>query len=465
MTLSNRKRLIFLFVWLLAIQFVVDTCAEGQTTSASRRLLINGEVVNAETGEKVETFRVIPGVRYNQKPGVRGNVAVWQPHMIREMTDGEFHWPRTRGYDEMRFRIEADGYRPATTTWLGKGGPHLRMKVHLRPDDGIKGVLLNPDGTPAVSATLAIALPNRGIKLSGCEIVSRKGDPPTRLSDRWRLPPTVKTDDKGQFQLPYETDRAAVLCVAHESGYFEQTCVDFTNSIAGASKPITIQLKNWCRVQGRVLWKDKPGVGEKIRASVSRNDPYPGLIVANANAESDAQGNYLFAYLPPGDVQLGHEVKLSEADPAGTSKPKFRSSDDVYEYPIQQTSLDPGQELQVDFGGEGTEVVGRLAGLDSYEEVFISIRPPAPNVWGARRLGNIKGNDLRQGYAALQATDYASLYFRESLKVNQDGTFAIQDVMTGDYNLWVQGAVGSSEFTVTEPNTKISIGTIRIAPK
>lgn len=463
MKLTIRKRLISLLLCLLAIQCVTDTCADETQTAAARRLLIDGEVLNADTGEPVETFRVIPGVRYNRAPGVRGNLAVWQPHMIREMTDGEFHWPRTRGYDEMRFRIEADGYRPATTTWLGKGGPHLRMKVHLRPDAGIEGIVLQPDGTPAVGATLAIGLPNRGIRLEGCQVVGHKGSVPGRLSDQWRIPQTVETDEQGKFVLPYETDAAAVLCVVHQSGYFEQNCVDFTDSIANINGPVQIKLHNWSRVQGRVLWKDTPGVAEKIRATVHCNEPYPGLIASTSNVNADQKGNYTFAYLPPGDVQLGHEVK-STADAGESVKPKM--SNVVYEYPIQYVSLEPGQNAQVDFGGEGSEIIGRLQGLKSYEQVSISIRPPAPNVWGQQRIGNGRGgNDLQQGYAWLQATEYAPLYFRENLPVNEDGTFAIQDVMTGDYNLWVQGAAGSSQFTVEEANVKFSIGTIHVKPK
>ena len=464
MMLSHRKRLIPLLLCLLAIQFTTDTRADEKKPAAARRLLIDGEVLDAVTGEHVKSFRVIPGVRYNRAPGVRGNLAVWQPHMIREMTDGNFQWPRTRGYDEMRFRIEADGYRPATTTWLGKGGPHLRMKVHMRPDSGIVGIVLKPDGTLAVGAILALGLPNRGIRLKGYEVVGHNGDPPDRLSDRWRIPQTVETDLHGNFVLPYETDAAAVLCVVHESGYFEQNCVDFTESLADRADAVQIQLHDWSHIAGRVLWKNKPGSGERIRATVRRNEPYPELITAFSEIEADQTGRYSFDYLPPGDIELGHKVKSPETDSKKTNKNKMPQA--VYEYPILYETLEPGQNAEVDFGGEGSTIVGRLSGLKSYEQVSISIRPPAPNVWGQQKqLGNLQGgNNLQQGYATLQATAYAPLYFRENLSVNADGTFTINDVMTGDYNLWVQGAAGSSQFTVKESNTKFSIGTVHVKP-
>ena len=457
MTIASPRRQIAksLIATLLSAIVLPSTVSRADTQAS--RLLIDGDVVNAETGEPIKTFRVIPGVRYNRAPGVRGNIAVWQPHMIREMTEGEFHWPRTRGYDEMRFRVEATGYRPATTTWLGKGGPHLRMKIHLRPDPGIEGTVLTPDGKVASKATLAIGLPNRTIQLQGRQIAGHGKPRPNRLSDQWRVPTSVMSNDQGRFVLPYETDSAAVLCVVHESGYFEQSCNEFTRSIADSDTPVEIKLEKWGRVDGQVLWKDKPGAGETIRATVHRNEPYPGLIAAYDKVEADEQGNYSFRNLLPGNVQLGHLVNSPEQQ--GPQQLK-------YEYPVLHVSLEPGQIETMDFGGEGIDVQGRLTGLNSYENVSIAIRPPAPDVWGFRRFNGAGANGLQRGYQALQDSDYAPLYFREGVKVNDDGTFEIDDVMTGQYNLWVHGATGASQFTVqTTDEDAIDLGTIQVKPK
>ena len=117
------------------------------------------------------------------------------------------------------------------------------------------------------------------------------------------------------------------------------------------------------------------------------------------------------------------------------------------------------------FGGEGIEVTGKLTGLPSYESVSISIQPPAPDAWRAR-LGNVRGvNGLQAGYAALRKSDYASLYFRDNLSVEKDGSFKIGDVMTGKYNLWVNGATGAAAFNVgTDSQPQLDIGTIMVKP-
>ena len=428
------------------------------TAAESRRLLIDGEVLDAQTSEPVKTFRVIPGVRYNRLPGSRGSLAVWQPHMIREMNDGVFQWPRTRGYDEMRFRIEADGYRAATTTWLGKGGPHLRMKVHLRPDAGIEGVVLTPKGKLAQGAMLAVALPNRSIRLRGYEVEGHDQQPMSKLSDQWRQPPTIKTNEQGEFVLPYETDPSAVLCVVHETGYLEDSFLNWASVTDESNDTVMVQLEPWARIRGRVHWNDQPGRQETINFSVHRDTPYPGLIESFMSIQADDQGRFLFSHVPPGRVQISHVVTSNDEAPK-------RSSSGL-EYPRENVLLKPGQTKRVIFGGDGMDVVGKLTGLQSYQDVTLSIRPPAPDVWNMKRFGgNAIVNEVQRGYEALQASSYAPLYFRESLPVSDDGSFRIKNVMTGQYNIWVQGATGSSEFQLTSSHkSPLDIGAIKVQP-
>ncbi len=442
---------------LILIGALPAAAAEPLSESETRRLLIDGEVLNSETSQPIEKFRVIPGVRYNRTPGSRGNLAVWQPHMIREMNDGVFHWPRTRGYDEMRFRIEADGFRAATTTWLGKGGPHLRMKIHLRPDDGIKGVVVSPSGLPAAGATFAIGLPNRSVVLDGDKVIGHDEAPLDRLSDQWRRPQTIQANQQGEFVLPYESDPSAVLCVVHETGYLEKSFSDWVSIINSSSDSMTLPLEPWAQITGRVYWKDRPGQNETIRLLVHRSSPYPGLVASYAETTSDADGNFHFKHVPPGECQLGHLVHDGDTD-------SVKRSSVAYEYPDTHLNLNPGQIKRVEFGGTGIDVVGHLVGLESYDGVTVSIRPPAPDVWNMQRFGGKPlANGIHNGYAALKKTDYAPLYFRESLKVDQDGHFRIQDVMTGAYNVWVQGAVGSGRFVLnSDEDEPFDIGEIKV---
>lgn len=425
---------------------------------AQRKYLVNGEVVDADTGEPIKTFRVLPGTPYRGDQ-TDAAVAVWQPHMIREMTDGVFQWPRTRGYKEMRFRVEADGYRPATTNWLGVGGPYMHLKVHLRRDRGVEVLIRRPDGKPAVGATIAIGQPNRGVQLDGYQIKGFAEAKPSRLSDWWRRPQTAQTDEGGRCLVPAETDPVAVLCVAHEDGYLEMPFADFVEQ--AVDDFVTLKLKRWGQIRGQVYWRDKPGEGESVSATIHRDGRYPGIVAAYPATTADANGDYSMDYIPPGRVQVGHHVKLAE----GTNLSPTRV---IYEYPIFHVKVRPGQSVTVDIGGKGLVVVGRLAGAESYRDVTIAIQPPPPDLFGWAKFGNVGGgNDLQKGFAALRSSDYAPLYFRGSLPVSADGSFRIEDVMTGKFNLTVSGsASASTSFDATSfGNNPIDLGTIQVKPQ
>jgi hypothetical protein len=445
----------------LIFAFCVSARADERplTNAETRRLLIDGEVLDAETNLPIDSFRVIPGVRYNRAPGTRSNLAVWQPHMIRQMSSGIFQWPRTRGYDEMRFRIEAEGYRAATTTWLGKGGPHLRMKVHMRPDTGIEGIVVTPDGSLAKSAVIAIGLPNRSIRLDGCNIVGHNDAPLQRLSDQWRKPLTVQADDEAVFVLPYESDPSAMLCVVHEDGYLEEPFLEWASQIEEATDPVVIHLEPWAKVKGRVWWKDRPGQGKSVSITINRSEPYPGIVESNVSVKTDQEGNFLFPYVPPGSLRVGHVVAMRDPQTGALKDTSLR-------YPSNQLFLKPGEMTIVEFGGEGVDVIGRLTGLDSYEGVTLSICPPAPDVWRVQRFGgNNIANDQQKSYAALRKTNYAPLYFRDSITVANDGSFRIKDVMTGQYNVWIRGASGSTRFNMTDAEQNpLNIGEIKVQP-
>ncbi|KAA5547142.1 hypothetical protein FYK55_01630 [Roseiconus nitratireducens] len=91
--------------------------------------LIDGTVVDAETGAAIESFRITPGTLSSDEDG---KIRIrWRDNLERVMSAGRLQWPRTSGFSVMRFRISADGYRPAVSHQISRGGPHVRMRVRL----------------------------------------------------------------------------------------------------------------------------------------------------------------------------------------------------------------------------------------------------------------------------------------------------------------------------------------------
>lgn len=454
MRYPNRTLGLIVVVLLLA----VPTVSVAQEDPKETKYLVDGRVLDAVTGKPITRFRVIPGSRSRARSGGKApDVSVWQPHLIREMSNGAFLWPRARGYAKMSLRIEAEGYVPTTTEWTGKDQPQIRPEIRLQPATFITGTVTNSKGLPVAGATLSVSLPNSTVRLDGCNF-ARSDETPEKLSDWWRIPRMMKCDEQGRFEIPLETDPLAVLCVVHEDGYFDQSFVDFA-ARENDGDDVNIVLQRWGRVEGRVWWLDKPGVGEQVTVSVHREFNYPEMIAASPHAVTDEKGAYVIEFVPPGWFQFGHPVKLPAEAALSAMGVRF-------DYPVFHATLKPGETVRIDVGGDGIVATGKLTGLDSYEGVTLSIRPPAPDTFSWFKMGmSAGGDDLMKGYTALSQSSFAALYFREDLPVDSDGTFRIPDVMTGEYDLRVKGAVGATTFKASSLEGKtIDLGTITVSP-
>ena len=186
--------------WFFGLLVFGAICAD-QECHADDPLVV-ATVIDSETGKPIPQFHVLAGVPYDRVS--KDSTATWQPHTIRAANDGKFAWPSQRSYRTFRLRFESDGYKPAITDWIYKDGGQQTITIKLEPDPGITGRVQTADGKPAAGATVAIAMPNRTIRLSAGKIQGADKPLPKKLSDRWRLPLIVKTDEQGNYQIPTE---------------------------------------------------------------------------------------------------------------------------------------------------------------------------------------------------------------------------------------------------------------------
>ncbi|TWU01161.1 carboxypeptidase-like regulatory domain-containing protein [Stieleria varia] len=459
---------------------------ESQQDSASdaRKWLINGTAIDWETGEPIDVFRVIPGTP-NPREGMANEIrapgglnqtpsreALWQPHQIREMRDGKFQWPRTSGYRMMRFRVEADGYQPVMTPWTERGGPYTKMRVYMRRDLGLRGAILAPDGQPAADAVLAIALPNRPIQLEGTTIKHIEGPPRARLSDQWRVPEHVRSDASGQFDLPMESDPNAVLCVVHPAGIVIKP-FELIREEAMTGRPVSLTLQRWSSVSGRVTIENNP-VGDALlfcttsHEESSQRPIMNELVTSSQRTRSDENGNYRFENVPPGTFTVYRRIEDKDG---ATLRPI--TADSGFDFPQFRHRVDSGADAQVNFGGEKRTVIGNLVGLESFDDLTVSIMPcPDMNrrdlTVADREMLDLL--DLRRttgelaGWQFFRDSDEGHRYFRTSIPVAANGSFQITNVSTGNYWLEVNGAEsGLVYFEVTSfGSKKIDLGRVLV---
>ncbi len=399
---------------------------------AARKKGIHLSVMNAKRDRPIPEFRVLAGVRssvsqeFEKRTG--SDVVVWQPHTLRLGKDGDFIWPLERAYDEMAIRVEADGLVPQTSAWIKKSDGPKHLVFMLAEDPGIKGRVLQPDGKPAAGATIALGLVQRDIRLENGRIWGSDKPRPDHPSDRWRLPTIVKTDAEGRFQLPTETSVAAVL-VVHDSGVRELAYSDF-------KKSPELTLQGWGRVEGRVLWKDKPGVDEPVTLGTHRDDyGYPGMVASYASGRSDADGQFTFDKLLPGLAQLSRPISLSD---------KPDSNQAILNGMFSHLQIKAGEPTKVMLGGQGRTVTGKFTGSDSWDKATFHVHPTAPH------FGFGGDNEMWVAFDKFKRSPIGPLFFRDNLKVNADGTFKIDNVLPGRYQLFltVEGGRANTQFQI-----------------
>jgi hypothetical protein len=377
-------------------------------------------VVDAD-GNNVGDFRVLQGVgsesitaEYEKRTGRK--VVNWQPHTVTVGANGEYNWPLERTYSIAYLRVEADGYEPQVAGPIKKADGAQLVEFQLKRDAGIVGRVLTPEGQPAAEATVALALAQKDAALEDGRLRGADQPIPDKPSDRWRRPLVVKTDGQGNFELPTECEPAAVL-VIHDSGVLETAYEKF-------QKNPELKLNRWGKIEGRVLWKDKPGVDDEITLSVHREDyGYPGMIASYAKTRSDREGIFTFERALPGHTQISRPFK-----------PK-NSKDGITQVilPSQYThvTVKSGEPTKLLIGGQGRVVKGKLKGRDSWKDVTFHLHPTAPHI-------GLPGDDaMWKAWSELAKSEVGPLLFRSKQPVKADGTFEIHDMLPGSYQLFI----------------------------
>ena len=193
------------------------------------------------------------------------------------------------------------------------------------------------------------------------------------------------------------------------------------------------RLSAWGAINGRVLWIDQPGANEELYLAVMREaGGYPEVCSLFLSLQSDAEGRFNVERLPPWRVQLSR----SFASPDGQSG---------YLFPHLHVQIESGRPTEVVVGGKGRPVIGKLVGLDSFDDITLGITP---------RPGNRSG---MTGHFQVRQSNIGPVFFRDQLSVNRDGSFRIENAIPEHYQLFVRsedkGVYQVHQLLVAPPST------------
>jgi len=310
---------------------------------------VTGRVTDAETGDPVPSFLVVPATRdraseqaqWNRSLGVRGSEGRFEIALEE--------WER----DEVGLvRVEAAGYlvTPASLLATGQTGP---IEIEMKPGKPPAGRVLLPDGRPAAGATVVRCTPRPG----GTDVRNGR-PPPPRGAYRG---PVLLTDKDGRFSL-LEIEDVQLVVVLHDAGYLELTRKQLQTSSTSSLLP-------WARVTGTV--NGKAPAGKRWEVKLSRQyDTDEERAVASRwqyTTTTDERGRFEFDRVRAGRFHAGVVSSWGRKTDAPTYLARW--------IPV---TVDPGGTRYVDFGGAGRSVVGRIAsppGLDDVGQLraFVNI--------------------------------------------------------------------------------------------
>lgn len=358
---------------------------------------ITGTVVDDESGEAIPSFTVRFG---EPRSSVTG--------LIGEGHDGRFDWPVSLwNFRSFSLEFEALGYAVASSDLRGAEQAEQQFAIRLQRSSEVSGRVVYPDGKPATGAFVILNLFEDSYWLYS-------GKPNGGMHC-----PRTTTDVQGRFALKMHPLAVRLLVVAEEG------CSQW---IVDQPRQDTLVLQPWGTIEGVVMLQGKPAANETVVLW-----PGPALeaggvsgIEQQQTVVTDAEGHFRFERVAASPVRVDHVKRR----PDGSTTTAHR----------QRIEALPGQTVQVQLGGTGSTIIGRLElsqpipdfDWQTAPQYLIAKMdfpplpqsgPPGTRAHIAYMNEQVRRNDLRLPLG---------------LPLAPDGRFRIEDVPAGDYQLLVK---------------------------
>ncbi len=398
-----------------------------QTITLQAILRITGKVTDAATGQPIDRFTAIPVFEFSPSA-----VHVDRQH-YRVFSGGTYTIEGNPNQTDAayRVRIEAEGYRTAMSDAFRVGAARPTFDFRLERAPAVRGRVVNAQGKPAAGARVYLA--------TASQRFTNQGEHENSLSANQK----VLSDTQGAFSFPAQFERYAIVAT-HDDGYAQVNREP--DQQAGE-----LALRTWAKVEGRLMQAGQPVPSVWINFTPLRL-PFAGSldIPSGDSVKTDSAGRFLFPRVPP--------LKSSVTSMVWRDHPV--SSD-------QSTPLDPrpGQRIELDLGGAGALVTGRVVPSgDPAPKLDLrrtrnhllrrepGLEPPAEFQslgFDARRGWNWAWSNTSEGLAYLQTLNHYSV------TLDQDGRFQISGVPAGDYDF----AVALYDWTPVEGGLASPVGT------
>jgi hypothetical protein len=208
-------------------------------------------------------------------------------------------------------------------------------------------------------------------------------------------------------------------------------CFDF-------ARPLQIRLEPWARIEGAVRTRDGHWSNRKIVWN-ALGQLHSGMDISSGvvSTVSGPGGDFVLEHVPPGDGQV-----------------RIKAPADKSSLCITPVQVATGETLQLQLGGSGAQVSGKLVAPPGVEVRSWSNQLQVAEIhsqWDAwPKPEGLYGEAMRRWQMEYAESDAGRARLRGQslyeLNVQPDGSFMVSEVLPGDYSLIIclnEGALGS----------------------
>ena len=369
--------------------------APEYTIPMRRALHVRGRIKDADTGRPITAFTLVPGYTW---PNV-SNVW-WQNEQAKELTGLSYDVLLSTEAELKVIEIEAEGYLPEISRRLKAEEEDAVVHFALHRGSGVSGIVRLPDGSPLAGAEVLLSTLARPVQLNN-------GRPQAGLSDQR----VVKTRADGRFTLP-PGEPPYTIVVVDDRGHAELTVK------ARPAVPYRLTIEPWSRIEGTLRIGRQPAAAQKLNLAAEGHRDPADVVYRSGFATTDALGRFEFNRVVPGEVTISRMIEWKDRNigSAGGS-------------PSAVVHVAPAATVRLTLGGTGRPVVGKAtlpAEITARDDWLFGFCYLVRKNFGAAPAGA-----SRDGSARGADTSF-------TLKVEPDGSFRIEDVPAGTYDLLIE---------------------------
>lgn len=387
---------------------------EIQEVTMLPAIVVNGKVVDKQTGQPIDKFNYVEGVwweptydRYVLQRSGSGNVG----------RDGQFRFDMENGCFKFMILVEAEGYRPVESREILPEEGEVSLVFEMVAGSGPTGVVKLPDGSPASGVKVAMATSNQQVSVYNGE-----------LETDFAAGNGV-TDAEGRFKMPFPESDFAIVCVG-DVGW----AVVYADQ---ATETVEATLEPWGGLVGVALRGNEPRADEQISLyTMQTYDINAPRVYWQSHTKTDDSGHFAFERLQSGPATVSRRVRYADRGDSWMSANSHTVNVDVR----------AGETATVQLGGTGRTVTGRLTIPADYNDevawhmgsVSLTEQLRPTGVQGFfYELGEAIGHvsELSRGKPVQPAPRTQPCSYAAT--IDEEGRFEIEDVPPGDYRLRV----------------------------